>query len=378
MNDKLNDMEEQFDKAKLALNKKLDLLGPIEVLPYLGYGRTDYVYCRGRVLVDKGITTQANDSYWQNLKNTIRRFESDEIPSATISFNYGNNLFSITSNDEGYFIVDKTLNTPLINTSSLWHKAEVNLTKSPIELKKEVKNIAEILVPLADADFGVISDLDDTVIETEVTSKIKMLYNSFLKNAYTRSAFKGVNAFYWALHKGKNGYNKNPIFYVSNSPWNLYDMLVDFLKINNIPKGPILLRDFGLQGKADILTYKGHKYYEILKILRTYPNLSFILIGDSGEKDANTYLEIARAFPHRILAIYIRSVQEGKRAQRVLDLAETEDNVDLLLIENSLDAAKHALSKGFISVQSWHKVQQSMYNKNNDVALDEWTDEEEE
>ena len=169
--------------------------------------------------------------------------------------------------------------------------------------------------------------------------------------------------------------NKNPIFYVSNSPWNLYDMLVDFLKINNIPKGPILLRDFGLQGKADILTYKGHKYYEILKILRTYPNLSFILIGDSGEKDADIYLEMTRKFPNRILAIYIRSVNDEKRDERVKQLAEKSESVPLILINDSLEAAKHAAENDWISKENLAKVYQSMYIVKDDM-VDAWFDEE--
>ena len=65
-----------------------------------------------------------------------------------------------------------------------------------------------------------ISDLDDTVIQTNVLSILQTARNTFLHNAYTRLAFPGVAAFYQALQHG-TGSCANPIFYVSNMPWNL-------------------------------------------------------------------------------------------------------------------------------------------------------------
>jgi hypothetical protein len=43
-------------------------------------------------------------------------------------------------------------------------------------------------------------------------------------------------------------------------------------------------------------------------LLRTYPELPFLLIGDSGERDLDLYLAAARAHPGRIPAILIRNV----------------------------------------------------------------------
>ena len=91
-------------------------------------------------------------------------------------------------------------------------------------------------------------------------------------------------------------------------------MLSDFMDINNLPKGPILLRDFGTRNDNDqILSYQDHKYNEIVNILRTYPNMPFILIGDSGEKDADIYQRVAHLFPNRIKAIYIHQTTHRTR-----------------------------------------------------------------
>lgn len=94
-------------------------------------------------------------------------------------------------------------------------------------------------MPPAKAKFGVISDLDDTVIQTNVLSVLQAAHNTFLHNAYTRLAFPGVAAFYQALQQGQDG-SMNPIFYVSNMPWNLYDLMNDFFDMRHIPRGPIL------------------------------------------------------------------------------------------------------------------------------------------
>ena len=102
--------------------------------------------------------------------------------------------------------------------------------------------------PLKRARFGVISDIDDTIVSSHVANKLKMILTAALSNSRTRKPFAGVAAFYRALHAGVN-----PFFYVSKSPWNLYAPLVEYLEVQGLPLGPLLLRDFGL------LRQKEHK-----------------------------------------------------------------------------------------------------------------------
>ena len=49
-----------------------------------------------------------------------------------------------------------------------------------------------------------------------------------------RIAFKGIGAFYRALELGGGAEVVNPIFYVSSSPWNLYDLLERFIELDGI------------------------------------------------------------------------------------------------------------------------------------------------
>tara|TARA_R100000458_G_C8108090_1_gene131990 strand:- start:13 stop:597 length:585 start_codon:yes stop_codon:yes gene_type:complete len=141
----------------------------------------------------------------------------------------------------------------------------------------------EILIPSTNSSFGIISDIDDTILHTGVTSRLKwrLIFNTFFKNAESRSPLEGAAAFYHLLHRGKSGEEANPVFYVSHSPWNLYRYLELFLRKNNFTKGPILLRDFSkIRGKKEP-DEKPQKQKEIIDILNTYPERKFILIGDA-------------------------------------------------------------------------------------------------
>ena len=178
-----------------------------------------------------------------------------------------------------------------------------------------------MLVPHKAAQFGVISDIDDTVVQTDVTRWLRVLGAVLFGNAHTRLPFRGVAAFYRALEAGVSAdgaQRLNPLFYVSSSPWNLYDLLLEFLTLSNIPLGPLNLRAW--RGGTSELLPSGHgafKQAEIRRILDTFPDLPFILIGDSGEEDPEIYGEIVSAYPGRILAVYIRNVSGEQHGSTV-------------------------------------------------------------
>jgi len=93
---------------------------------------------------------------------------------------------------------------------------------------------------------------------------------------------------------------------------------------------------------------KPHKQNEILDILKAYPNMKFILIGDSGEKDADIYKSIAEKYPNRILAIYLRTVNHKKKIRRIQGLIADFKITPMLLVKTSTEAIEHARLKGFI------------------------------
>jgi len=325
---------------------------PYEITPYRGYGTRSRVLVHGRVIEKRDIAAASDaDSLWRNLVNTYKRIDSDPLPRARVQLRLGDHEREVVADDEGFFREWLDFTTPL-DGDDLWRDAEVRLETPVRDGGKSIESKAPIRVSTGGETFGVISDLDDTVIQSRITSFLQAVRTVMLGNARTRLPFPGVAAFYQALEKGGDGKRRNPIFYVSSSPWNIHDVIADFMDIQRIPAGPIHLRDWDID--LDALTsnrLKRHKEPIIKEILELYPSLPFILIGDDSQKDPEIYRSIIDQFPGRILAIYIRNVRaEPERsasvqllAKEVLDAGST-----LILADDTFAAAKHASEQGWI------------------------------
>jgi phosphatidate phosphatase APP1 len=136
----------------------------------------------------------------------------------------------------------------------------------------------------------------------------------------------------------------------------MYDTLEEFLAIQYIPAGPLLLRDWGFSptGPQSPLRHRAHKIATIRQILDTYPALPFLLIGDSGQEDPEIYREVVRLYPNRILAMYIRNIRRSARRMRVIQALANEvaaAGSTLVLADDTPAAAHHAATQGWIAPQ---------------------------
>ncbi len=342
-------VDDVADKAMLRLRERLGSTDPIHIIPYRTYGTVDKVFVRGRVLEDKKMAIEEHDQLFSNLLNMYKRFETDEVPGVKVQLDVAGETIETITDKEGYFVFNTTALQP-ITTNELYYTLPVTLASHHNGSHPLTSAAAEMMIPPSDAEYGIISDIDDTIIRTGATSLLSMGKTVLLGTARTRLPFAGVSAFYKSLQLGRNGKRNNPFFYVSSSPWNLYDLLVDFMDHNEIPAGPLLLRDFGLQSESFMSgDYLGHKFKEISQILDTYPHLNFVLAGDSGEQDPPIYYEVVKRYPGRILCIYIRDVAAHKHeATRNISNNLKELGVEMLLTEHSVDAAEHAAANGLI------------------------------
>lgn len=351
-------IEGGYDALAFQLRKRLNADDPLQIVTYRSYGTLNRLYVKGRVLKDKGIRSATDkDTIWNNLLSMYKRFESDEVPGAQLKVIFQDTPHFVTTDHEGYFTLNLFTEVP-ITWNDMWHEVSIELVEAPLDVAPGLKNTAHVLVPPADAEYGIISDIDDTVVKTTATNLLAMSRNTFFHNAHSRLPFAGVSEFYKSLQLGRNGKRNNPFFYVSSSPWNLYDLLIDFLDINDIPEGPVLLRDFGLDVNKESASHMGHKYKEIRNILLTYPHLDFVLIGDSGQEDPAIYREIVSNFPGRILAIYIRDVQLSDREKIAIDISRalTHDKVEMVIVDNTVEAAEHASKAGLILKKEIPKI----------------------
>jgi phosphatidate phosphatase APP1 len=335
---------------------------PVTIAAYRGYGRPDRIFLKGRVLKDRRIIARNINSRWRALIQTYKRFNSQEISGAELSVRLGENVLRTQTDEEGYFQLEADLPQPLAPDYARhsWQPAELivhAIPGRPLDFQAR----AHLLIPPPEAQFGIISDIDDTVLQTDVTSllKLKMLYHTFMKSAALRRSFSAAAAFYQALSYGAASQPLNPVFYVSNGPWNLYDLLEEFLLLNDLPAGPILLRDFGIPYQKRPEGYRGHKHSSIAHILRTFPEMRFVLIGDSGEKDPYIYRSIAELFPGRVAAIYIRDVRSRRRARRLARFIE-ETRADIQVVENYVQAAQDAARRGLLDVTRFERFRQGL------------------
>ncbi|HYC34079.1 MAG TPA: phosphatase domain-containing protein, partial [Gemmatimonadales bacterium] len=255
---------------------------PYHITGYRGYAAGSRALILGRAMEDEGLgVSDPSSSRWRNLVHALKRLESDPLPFASVGARIGGHEVTLRADDEGFINAWVDLPAPLPQGG--WHPVTLELRGSERAAEPAT---ALLLTRSPSSRFGIISDMDDTVLQSKVTDFLRAAGTVLLENARTRLPFPGVAAFYRALAAGAGG-EANPIFYVSNSPWNLYDVIGDFLEVQDIPAGPLLLRDWDLG--ARLRRRPPHKPSAIAEILATYPDLPFILIGDSGQEDPEIY-----------------------------------------------------------------------------------------
>lgn len=345
-------------RTRVGVRRLLPPRGPFIIAAYAGYGTRDCVLIQGRVLKDEAFAPATpTDRTLRKLIELYKRLETDEVPGARLRARFAGLDEPVVADSEGHFSVELAPAAPLERGG--WHEVELELVSPAPRSGERVRVGAPVLVPPPTARFGVISDIDDTVVWTNVRNKLRMLMLLIRSNAHTRKPFKGVAAFYRALRDGAGGDEGNPIFYVSGSPWNLYTPLVEFLRLQDIPAGPLLLRDFSKQSLLSSRHQHRHKLENIQRILRRFPDLPFVLIGDSGEKDPEVYAEVVHAHPGRIRAVYIRSVNPDPGRVEAIDRLIDEvrhTGAQLVLAPDTEFAAVHAAAQGLIAPASLSAV----------------------
>ena len=360
--------ETQFDKLRYQLKRKMGYDQPLQIVPYTSYGNRTTLYLRGRVFEQRNDGNDANadkrdeNSFWDNLLKSYQRFESDEVPNVLLTACFGNTTMETKTDEEGYFSFNLPVTQPL-GDAELWHAITLTIPlQSHLQAPLSKAVTAQVMIPAANCRFGIISDIDDTIMITKAKHLLAMAKLTFLHSPNMRLSFLGVSAFYRALESSGN--YLRPFFYVSSSPWNLYDFLVEFMRLNQIPKGALLLRDYGLEADHFFQSsHRKHKLSQIMHVMDTYPMMSFLLIGDSGQHDPEIYAEIVATRAHQVRAIYIRDVSSSQQRDeevRLLSKQTKLHNIDLLLVADTYAAAEHAVQQGFITPEKLELIREDI------------------
>ncbi|MFD1260127.1 phosphatidate phosphatase App1 family protein [Entomomonas asaccharolytica] len=155
--------------------------------------------------------------------------------------------------------------------------------------------------------LSVISDIDDTIKDSNVLDRQQLLVNTFIEE------FKAIDSMRdWYRYIADNNKQTIAFHYVSSSPIQLYPALKEFMDKANFPLGSFHLRE-GTTWNSVVATGDDslqHKKSSIEKLLTAYPKRQFILIGDSGEADPEIYADMMRRHPEQVNCIAIRNVTD--------------------------------------------------------------------
>ena len=335
----------RLEKITKRLSKKRVADERAFVRCFHGYGFEKKAILRGRVELKRELRhSDIDDSKRRNFMNMAANFFTKEIPGATVEGSADGNPFSAVCDDEGYFTHELSLSKPFSPDPELTFTAYVSDgTEELTPLTEETQGLLSICPE--GAERIIISDIDDTVMETGAVKIWQLLRNTLLENVHTRKLFPGVSAFYRKLQKGPEGNSDNPIFYVTSSPWNLRDFILKVFELREIPRGPLFMNDWGLdETKVLKAGHSSHKLTAIRHLLDFHAPLPAILIGDSGEKDPEIYAQVVKEYPGRIDAVFIRDVTEKDRDQKLAKMIApmVAQNIPFYLVETTDEAELRA------------------------------------
>lgn len=351
----------RWDRAKRAVKRRTTGFGPLTLVGYRGHGGHDIIRIVGRLVEDKGVdAADPRDGPLETMLSTIRRLESDEIPDARIMARFGETALAEGKTDhDGYFHLTLHVEDEL---EPGWREVELELLES-LAGGAGLNSKAEVLVPDSGAEFGIISDIDDTVLRTQATELLTQVRLTLLKSAGIRSPMPGATPLYRLLEGGPDQDGHNPFFYVSNSGWGLYDLIAKFMEEHDLPKGPIYLQDIAvLEPKSPQLGNERHKRATIEQLLADYPELDFVLIGDSGQDDPETYRDVVKEHTGRVRAVLIRAVTPPERDAEVRRIIQeiADMGVAAAAAESSVSIARAAADFGLIPHDAIAEVREAM------------------
>lgn len=300
---------------------------PLRVQPFFGHRSRDRLLLSARAL-HAARPGFEQVSRLRAIRTMVSQFLSSEAHGVRVRLELhghgeGVLVHEGLTDGEGYVHFDIALDPPWdLPDEPMWELGTVHWDNRHGPQSTEVR----VLAPGCESRLAVISDIDDTIIETGVTGGLRSVLRNwrrlFAQLPHERLAVQGADAFYDELGGGvlaeasQHGAKRlpatrRPFFYISSSPWNLFSYLVAFKQVKGLPLGPLKLRDWGLNRK----TFGGgshgrHKQEAIDSILTMYPDMEFALIGDDTQGDLPAFARAVRLHPGRIAAVFLRTVSE--------------------------------------------------------------------
>ena len=274
------------------------------IVIYHAYGNNHQVIVQGRMERERDFKTVSNDDGWlRNLWRRLKQVKADDIKRANINLSINDESFKTKGDSEGYFEFNATT------------KQTLHMGYQKISLQIEGnKYLHEANASIFDTTplLGIISDFDDTLIISDVTHKIKLGLNTMFKNYKQRTVVSTMlERFTKILRQNLKG-TPSTLFILTGSPQQLFTPIEQFLDYHHFPKHTLILKKAHGDNQDPLTDQFAYKTQKIERLIKLYPNMKWIMFGDSGEKDAEVYKAMQEKYPHRVIRYYIRDVDSGK------------------------------------------------------------------
>jgi phosphatidate phosphatase APP1 len=285
-------IEDAYHRWRERRGRKRGLVTTI--VPYAGYGTATWarVLCRVVLARPTGAPTQRAEKVrgW-------RSFFSVPVEDVDVTVLVGGVEHRVRPTRGG--IVDVRLDARL---GLGWQEASLGAADT-----ESVTSPVFVLDP--GAGFGIISDIDDTVMVTALPRPFLAAWNTFVLDEHARTPVAGMAVLYERLTRSSP---TPPVIYLSTGAWNVAPTLTRFLGRNLYPAGPLLLTDWGPTHDRWFRSGREHKRSSLDRLAREFPDMSWLLIGDDGQHDEELYGEFAMAHPGNVAGIAIRQLSNGE------------------------------------------------------------------
>lgn len=273
----------------------------VTVVPYTGYGSTGWVRVLGRVLLTRQLkpgTRRARkaERRYESVRGW-RSFTSVPVGEGVVRVNIEGTEYEVDADRGG--VIDVTLPVQL---DPGWHTISMSTENSePVE--------APVFIVDPASTFGVICDVDDTVMVTALPRPLLAAWNTFVLDEHARRPTPGMAVMLDRLMRDHPG---SPTIYLSTGAWNVAPTLTRFLSRNLYPSGPLLLTDWGPTHDRFFRSGVQHKRESLQRLARDFPHIKWLLIGDDGQHDEDIYGEFAAHHPDSVSCIAIRQLSPSE------------------------------------------------------------------
>ncbi|ASN53165.1 App1 family protein [Sinomonas sp. R1AF57] len=266
-----------------------------QVVAYRGYGTTERVRVLGRVMYARPGLHGTQDTF-NNFRGWVS-FTSVPIQDADVTVEIGATRAVVRADSGG--VVDAMVDVEL---EPGWH--DVRMSADGAEA-----SVAQVRVVAPDTRFGIVSDIDDTVMVTALPRPFLALWNTFVLSERARTPTAGMAVL---LDRLATEQPAAPVIYLSTGPWNAAPTLQRFLGRNLYPAGPLLLTDWGMTPDRWFRSGREHKRENLERLAAEFPGIRWLLVGDNGQHDEAIYAEFAAEHPDSVAAVAIRQLSPGQ------------------------------------------------------------------